>query len=68
MKIFKTINLKGFGKKHSGKVRDYYVAGGKRILITTDRVSAFDQVLGHIPSKGAVLNQLSAFWFEKTKT
>ena len=66
MKAIKTINLKGFGKKHQGKVRDYYLFNGKRILITTDRISAFDVVLGLIPYKGQVLNLLSAFWFEKT--
>jgi len=67
MNVFKTINLKGFGKKHSGKVRDYYIVDGKRILITTDRISAFDVNLGYISYKGAVLNFLSAFWFEKTR-
>ncbi|HEX7542876.1 MAG TPA: phosphoribosylaminoimidazolesuccinocarboxamide synthase [Patescibacteria group bacterium] len=50
-----------------GKVRDIYFKDKKRILITTDRQSAFDVVLGCIPFKGAVLNQLSAFWFKKTK-
>lgn len=55
-----------FGKKHTGKVRDTYILDDKRIIITTDRQSAFDKVLGHIPYKGAVLNQLAAFWFEKT--
>ncbi|MDP3974131.1 MAG: phosphoribosylaminoimidazolesuccinocarboxamide synthase [Candidatus Daviesbacteria bacterium] len=67
MNVFKTINLKGFGEKHSGKVRDYYIIDSKRILITTDRISAFDINLGFIPYKGAVLNLLSAFWFNKTK-
>ncbi len=62
-----TVDLNGFGKKYQGKVRDYYVSNGKRILITTDRISAFDRVLGLIPGKGAVLNQISAFWFDKTK-
>ncbi|HSX40667.1 MAG TPA: phosphoribosylaminoimidazolesuccinocarboxamide synthase [Candidatus Saccharimonadales bacterium] len=65
--VLKTVDLKGLGKKHSGKVRDSYVVGKKRIFITTDRQSAFDKVLGHIPFKGQVLTQLSAFWFEKTK-
>lgn len=65
--ILKTVNLKGFGQKFSGKVRDYYIVDGKRILITTDRISAFDVILGYIPYKGAVLNLLSTFWFEKTK-
>lgn len=67
MNVFKTVHLKGLGKKYQGKVRDYYVVGDKRILITTDRISAFDRVLGYIPRKGEVLNQLCAFWFEKTK-
>jgi phosphoribosylaminoimidazole-succinocarboxamide synthase len=67
MKVIKTVNLKGLGKKYQGKVRDYYIVDGKRILITTDRVSAFDRVLDVIPHKGQVLNQISAFWFDKTK-
>ncbi len=67
MKALKTVNLKGLGKKYSGKVRDYYIVGDKRVLITTDRISAFDRVLDIIPHKGQVLNQISAFWFDKTK-
>lgn len=63
----KTVNLKKLGKKYQGKVRDYYILKDSRVIITTDRQSAFDKVLGHIPFKGQVLNQLSAFWFEKTK-
>lgn len=82
MSVLRTVNLKGFGVKHSGKVRDYYIigdpltsfgdaqdksSGQARILITTDRISAFDINLGFIPYKGAVLNLLAAFWFDKTK-
>ena len=52
---------------HSGKVRDTYLYDDKRILITTDRQSAFDRILAAIPFKGQVLNQISAFWFEQTK-
>lgn len=66
-KFLKTLNLKGFGKKYQGKVRDFYINDNKRIIITTDRQSAFDVNLGFIPYKGAILNLLSAFWFEKTK-
>ena len=55
------------GKKYEGKVRDNYLLGDKRLIITTDRISAFDRVLCTIPFKGQVLNQTSAFWFEKTK-
>jgi len=57
----------GFDTIHSGKVRDTYEHEGQRIIITTDRQSAFDRILAAIPFKGAVLNQLSAFWFAKTK-
>ena len=51
-----------------GKVRDVYDLGEHLIIVATDRISAFDYVLGSgIPDKGAVLTQLSAFWFEKLK-
>ncbi len=79
--VLQTVDIMGLGKKYQGKVRDFYIlpdppspgrrratAGqGKRIIVTTDRQSAFDVILGYIPFKGAVLNQLAAFWFEKTK-
>lgn len=65
--ILKTIELPVLGKKHQGKVRDFYVLKDKRVIVTTDRQSAFDVMLGHIPFKGAVLNQLAAFWFQKTR-
>jgi len=57
------VELPEFGERHEGKVRDYYVRGQQRILVTTDRVSAFDRVVGVVPYKGQVLNQLSAWWF-----
>ncbi len=60
-------DLAGLGPRTEGKVRDIYVAGDRRVLITTDRVSAFDRVLGAIPFKGQVLNQLSAWWFAQTR-
>ena len=60
-------NFEGVNKIHTGKVRDTYEKDGKMILITTDRQSAFDRILASVPFKGAVLNQFSAFWFEKTK-
>jgi phosphoribosylaminoimidazole-succinocarboxamide synthase len=59
------VDLPGLGPRLEGKVRDIYVQDGQRILVTTDRVSAFDRVLGAIPFKGQVLNQLSAWWFEQ---
>jgi phosphoribosylaminoimidazole-succinocarboxamide synthase len=50
-----------------GKVRDVYDLGDRLLIVSTDRISAFDVVLPcGIPDKGKVLNQLSAFWFEKT--
>ena len=49
-----------------GKVRDIYSVGDDLLLVATDRISAFDYVLGSgIPDKGKVLTQLSAFWFER---
>ncbi|MDD5416103.1 MAG: phosphoribosylaminoimidazolesuccinocarboxamide synthase [Candidatus Daviesbacteria bacterium] len=64
--VLKTVDIPNLGKKYSGKVRDSYELDDKRVIITTDRQSAFDHVLGYIPFKGQVLNQLSAFWFNKT--
>lgn len=53
--------------KQTGKVRDWYDLGdGKRLIVTTDRLSAFDRILARVPYKGQVLNQLSAWWFEQT--
>jgi phosphoribosylaminoimidazole-succinocarboxamide synthase len=54
------------GRRQSGKVRDIYLRDGQRVLVTTDRLSAFDRILTAVPFKGQVLNQLSAFWFEQT--
>ncbi len=59
------VDLPELGPRLEGKVRDIYRLGEQRVLITTDRVSAFDRVLGAIPFKGQVLNQLSAWWFEQ---
>lgn len=56
------------GVKYEGKVRDNYsTKDGRRIIVVTDRISAFDRVLGTLPFKGQVLNSLAAWWFEKTK-
>ena len=49
-----------------GKVRDMYLLPDRRVLITTDRQSAFDHVLGAIPLKGQVLNRIAQYWFEQT--
>lgn len=59
--------FEGLGERHVGKVRDSYVRDDRRTIVVTDRVSCFDVVVGTIPLKGQVLNQLAAFWFEKTR-
>ena len=61
------IDLPALGELYRGKVRDNYSRGDRIVMITTDRVSAFDHVLGTIPFKGEVLSRLTAFWFEKVK-
>jgi len=59
--------LAGLVPHASGKVRDIFDLGDTLLLVATDRISAFDYVLGSgIPDKGKVLTQLSAFWFERT--
>ncbi|MBI5413606.1 phosphoribosylaminoimidazolesuccinocarboxamide synthase [Candidatus Peregrinibacteria bacterium] len=55
------------GFKYEGKVRDNYTKGDRRLLIVTDRLSAFDRVITTIPFKGQVLNQITQFWFDQTK-
>jgi phosphoribosylaminoimidazole-succinocarboxamide synthase len=53
--------------KASGKVRDWYdLPDGQRLIVTTDRLSAFDRILACIPYKGQVLNQLTNWWFDQT--
>ena len=53
---------------YRGKVRDAYgLPDGRRLLISTDRQSAFDQVLAAVPYKGQVLTQTARFWFERTE-
>lgn len=54
--------------REEGKVRDWYPLGdGKRLIITTDRLSAFDRVLAAVPYKGQVLNQLTNWWMRNTE-
>ena len=67
MDILEETDFDFLGPKRTGKVRDMYECGGKLVLITTDRHSSFDRIIAHIPWKGQVLNQASAWWFEKTK-
>lgn len=66
MKAFEACDLR-LEEKRSGKVRDWYSLGdGTRLIVTTDRLSAFDRVIASVPYKGQVLNQLSAWWFANT--
>ncbi len=58
-------NFSELGRKYEGKVRDSYVDGDRRTIVVSDRVSAFDVVIGTIPLKGQVLNQMAAFWFHR---
>src|SRR5204863_452393 len=61
-----SIDLPGIKKLRSGKVREVFDLGDTLLFVVTDRLSAFDVILPDpIPHKGAVLNQLSAFWFKR---
>ena len=61
-----TCDLPGIPKVRSGKVREIFDLGDSLLFVATDRISAFDCILPNpIPSKGAVLNQISDFWFRK---
>ncbi len=60
--------IEGLPNHYKGKVRDTYDLGnGQRILITSDRISAFDRILTTIPLKGQALTQIARFWFDQTK-
>jgi phosphoribosylaminoimidazole-succinocarboxamide synthase len=65
-KTLEGTNFTTLGSKYKGKVRDCYTRDGRRIIVVTDRISAFDVVLGTIPFKGQVLNQIAAYWFKIT--
>lgn len=60
------VDLPFLGAAGHGKVRDIFRRTDQLILVTTDRLSAFDRILGLVPYKGQVLTQLAAFWFEHT--
>jgi phosphoribosylaminoimidazole-succinocarboxamide synthase len=58
-------NFDWVGERYVGKVRDSYVRGDQRILVATDRLSAFDRILTTVPGKGQVLTQLAKYWFDR---
>lgn len=61
-------DLEHLGTKYRGKVRDNYsTKDGRRVIVVTDRISAFDRVIGTLPFKGQVLNHVAAFWFDETR-
>ncbi len=62
----KDTDFPALGQKYRGKVRDTYARGDHLVLITTDRLSAFDHILTTLPFKGDLLNTLAHFWFQKT--
>ena len=55
------------GHKYEGKVRDNYTRDDRRTIVVTDRLSTFDVVVGTIPFKGQVLNQMARYWFDETR-
>ena len=61
------IDFPRLADKYSGKVRDCYRLGERRILVTSDRLSAFDRILTTIPFKGMLLNGMASYWFNATK-
>jgi phosphoribosylaminoimidazole-succinocarboxamide synthase len=61
------VDLPFLGTRRRGKVRDLYELGDRLIMVATDRLSAFDRILGLVPHKGQVLTQLAAFWFQHTR-
>ncbi len=66
-KVLRGTDFANLGTAYHGKVRDNYTQGDRRILITTDRLSAFDKIIALIPFKGQVLNAMTKFWFDQTK-
>jgi len=66
MQALRDLELPGIQKLRSGKVREVFDLGDELLFVATDRLSAFDVILPDpIPNKGAVLNQISAFWFKR---
>lgn len=69
MVLLERPHISGLRHVKSGKVREIYESNNELLLVSTDRISAFDVVMTNgIPSKGAILNQMSLYWFEKFST
>lgn len=65
--VLETTEFSSLGEVEHGKVRDSYKQEERRIIVVTDRISCFDCIMGTVPFKGQVLNQMAAFWFENSK-
>jgi len=65
--ISKPIESPKYPNKYSGKVRECFLDGDRRILITSDRLSCFDKIITTIPFKGQLLNSVAEYWFDATK-
>jgi phosphoribosylaminoimidazole-succinocarboxamide synthase len=67
-RTLETTHFDALGARYEGKVRDNYSTGdGRRLIVATDRISAFDRVLGTLPFKGQVLNRIAAWWFDRSR-
>ncbi len=67
-KTLEGTDFPSLGEKYEGKVRDCYVSeDGRRTIVVSDRISAFDVVLGTLPFKGQVLNQIAEYWFSESR-
>ncbi len=64
-KALEETNFSWLGDRYVGKVRDSYVRGGQRVLVATDRLSAFDRIITTVPGKGQILTQLAQYWFDR---
>jgi len=68
MSVILETNIQGLGRPRRGKVRDIYDLGDRLLIVTTDRISAFDCIFPNgIPHKGRVLNTLALYWFGRTR-
>jgi len=68
MKLVGDVEIEGIEKIKSGKVREMFSLNDHIMIVTTDRISAFDYILPTlIPFKGVLLNQISIFWFDYLK-
>ena len=66
--VLLTTHLNSIGVRYEGKVRDNYTTqDGRRIIVVTDRISAFDRIIGTLPLKGQLLTTCAHWWFERTR-